>query len=122
MAETRTRRGDYATRFQTRLSDGAEQFVKAWKTQAKRPDTVGEFSYRGLELVHSGLGVAVRSLTRMEKATQLPNRPEKAEHHLAEAPARRPRHEPAHAEPAHHAAPAHAGTRRERHEPEPTTS
>ena len=117
MTETTTQHEDYVRRFSTRLSDGAEQFVKAWKTQAKRPDTVGEFSYRGLELVHGGLGIAARSLSRLERATQLPHRTARLEPPAhTEPPPKRSRHAAAHPEP------AHGGPRRERHEPGPTTS
>ncbi|HXM58119.1 MAG TPA: hypothetical protein VOB72_22160 [Candidatus Dormibacteraeota bacterium] len=110
MAETRNGNADYIKRFSKRLGEFGEQFVKTWKTQAKRPDTVGEVSYRGLELVHGGLGVAARSLTRLEKATLPPHRTEKLEPHVAEPPAKRPRAVPAHAEPTHHGAPKRHGT------------
>src|SRR5215470_7521087 len=74
MAETKTWRRGYLAQLTTRLEEGADEFLKIWKTQAKRPDRVGDATYRGLELVHRGLRVAVRSLSRIERATQLPHR------------------------------------------------
>jgi hypothetical protein len=117
MADTRTVSSGHVRTFSTRVTEGAERLVKAWMTQAKRPDRVGEFSYRGLELVHGGLGVAARSLSRLEKATQLPHRTERPQPPAhVQPPAKRARHTPAHAEP------AHRGPGRAQHVPEPSTS
>lgn len=110
MTKTRTGSEGYVEKLGTRLTEGAQQAVKAWKTQAKRTDAVGQVSYRGLELVHGGLGAAARSLGRMERATQPPQRPEKP----AVAPIERPKHAPAEAGTAHAGA-AHGATPRQRH-------
>jgi hypothetical protein len=103
MAERKTARRGYLRRLADQLDESAGRFMKSWRTQARRPDAVGDASYRSLELVHGGLGVVVRSLTRMEKATQPPHRapnpePPVPQHHAArphahaaEPPARRPR-------------------------------
>ncbi len=79
--------------------------MKAWKAQAKRPDRIGDVSFRLLELAHDGTELAVRSLTRVEKATQPPVRTAKpaAPAAVAEAAHAAPRPGPAHA-PARHAA------------------
>ncbi len=45
------------------------------KAQARRRDLVGEATYRTLDLVHQGLGTAVRSLSRLQAASQPPVRP-----------------------------------------------
>jgi hypothetical protein len=58
----------------TQVKSAADGAIRAWRTQAKRSDRVGDVSYRSLELVHGGLGAAVRSLGRLEKATQPPTR------------------------------------------------
>jgi hypothetical protein len=108
MAESKTASRDYLQRLADQLEEGAGRFMKRWKTRARRPDALGDASYRGLQLVHGGLGVAVRSLTRMEKATQPPHRAPKPEPpvpqqdgprphaHAAEPPARRRVRRPAH--------------------------
>jgi len=113
MAETKTWRRGYLAQLTTRLEEGADEFLKIWKTQAKRPDRVGDVTYRGLELVHRGLRVAVRSLSRIERATQLPHRTAKPQ--PAPAP-KAPFKGRAHLVPMHH------GKRLERPEPEPTRS
>lgn len=79
MATTRRRRG-YVERLAARFDRGTRDALKIWKAGAKRPDRIGEVSYRTLELVHGGVGAAVRSLGRLEKATQPPARPAKAAH------------------------------------------
>lgn len=112
MPETRTGRRDYLGQLRKRLEKGGDEFMKGWKAQARRPDRLGDATYRGLELVHDGLGVAARSLSRLERATQLPHRtarPPAPNATLAAGP-------PANAVPAPH------GRRPERHEPEPTAS
>ena len=112
MAERKiARRGSVRT-LAGQLEEGAGQLLKGWKTQARRPDAVGDASYRGLELVHGGLGFAVRSLTRLEKATQPPHRPPKPEPRIPE------HHAPARATPP--ARPASA--RRVRREARPSAS
>lgn len=45
------------------------------KAQARRRDLVGEATYRTLDLMHQGLGTAVRSLSRLQAASQPPVRP-----------------------------------------------
>lgn len=125
MSETTFRRSNFGKRLSDRLEEGTDQVFKAWKTQARRPDRVGEVSYRGLELVHGGLEIAVRSLTHLEKVTALPHRPPKPRPHTeepertahaAEAHARRSKPAPV------HTTPAHRPGRGERHEPEVTAS
>jgi hypothetical protein len=49
--------------------------VRLVKRQARRRDLVGLVAHRGISTVHSGLQVAVRSLSRFERATQPPARP-----------------------------------------------
>ncbi|MDQ6899002.1 MAG: hypothetical protein M3072_05760 [Candidatus Dormibacteraeota bacterium] len=44
------------------------------KSQARRRDLVGEAAYRALELLHNGLGGALRSLSRLQAASQPPAR------------------------------------------------
>lgn len=52
----------------------ADGLMRNWRTQAKRSDRVGDVSYRTLELFHSGLDLAAKGLTQLEKATQPPPR------------------------------------------------
>lgn len=87
MTETKTGRKRYLRQLASRFEEGAGEFMKTWKRQAKRPDRVGDVTYGGLELVHGGLGLAVRSLSRLERATQLPHRTATAE---PPAPAKAP--------------------------------
>ncbi len=112
MAETKTGRRGYFRQLGRRLEEGADELMKNWKAQARRPDQVGDITYRGLELVHGGLGAAARSLTRLERATQLPHRTVKPVPPAVEAHAGRPAHQ----------APVRHGRRPERHEPDPSTS
>jgi len=49
--------------------------VRIVKRQARRRDLVGLVARRGIGTVHAGLEVAVRSLSRLERATQPPARP-----------------------------------------------
>jgi hypothetical protein len=49
--------------------------VRIVKRQARRRDLVGLVARRGMSTVHAGLEVAVRSLSRFERATQQPARP-----------------------------------------------
>jgi hypothetical protein len=86
MTETRTARKGYLKELTARVGDGAEQLMKTWRAEARRPGTRGEMSYRGLELVHGGFEVTARSLARMEKATQPPART--AKHSVAPPAAR----------------------------------
>jgi hypothetical protein len=75
MAEVKAARKGYLERLSGEVEKGAARMMKTWKTEAKRPDQVGEVSYRTLELVHRGAGAAARSLGRVAKATQPPARP-----------------------------------------------
>ncbi|SRR6266545_1117813 len=111
MTETNAERKGYVKRLATRLEEGADQVMKAWSAQAKRPDRVGEVSYRGLELVHGGLRVAARYLSHLERGTQPPHRPATPEPHMpvpeshahaTESRPRRRRPAPAQTAPAHH--------------------
>jgi hypothetical protein len=74
MAETKTARKGYLKSLSTQLEKGAEDVMKVWKTGAKRPDRIGDVSYRTLQLLHSGVGTAARELGRLEKATVPPAR------------------------------------------------
>ncbi len=112
MAETKTGRRGYFRQLGRRLEEGADELMKNWKAQARRPDQVGDITYRGLELVHDGLGAAARSLTRLERATQLPHRAAKAEPPAVEAHTERPAH----------SAPVQHGRRPARREPDSSTS
>jgi hypothetical protein len=58
----------------TQVKGAAEGAVKALRDQARRPDRVGEVTHRTWELVHGGVGVAARSLTRLEQVIQPPAR------------------------------------------------
>jgi hypothetical protein len=93
MAERKTRRKGTIRALGRRLEVAGGEVMKAWRTQAERPDRVGDLSYQGLELAHVGAKLAARSLSRLEEATQPPRRT-----------ARREPNEPAH--PARHAPPA----------------
>jgi len=112
MPETRTVRRSYLGQLGNRLETGVDEFMKGWKAQAKRPDRLGDVTYRGLELVHDSLGVAVRSLTRLERATQLPHRTAKPAEPAVTAAA---------APPSHAGARSH-GKRPQRHESEASAS
>lgn len=91
MAQTKTARRDHRRRLADQLEEGAARFMKGWKTQARRRDAVGDASYRGLELVHGVLRVAVRSLTHIEEATQPPHRAPRPEPPVSQQHAARPR-------------------------------
>jgi len=69
--------------FPTQVKQAAEGAVRVLRSQARRPDRVGEVTHRTWELVHGGVGVAARSLSRLERATQPPART------IKRAPARR---------------------------------
>ena len=47
------------------------------KDRARQRDTVGEATYRALELVSDGLGVAGKTLRQLGEATRPPARPTK---------------------------------------------
>jgi len=47
------------------------------KDRARRHDTVGQTTYRALELVSDGLDIAGRALRQLGEATQPPSRPTK---------------------------------------------
>lgn len=74
MADMNTPRRGYVGNLARRLEEGSEDFLKVWKTGAKRPDRIGDVTYGALRLLHGGVGVAVRSLGRLEKATVPPAR------------------------------------------------
>jgi len=52
----------------------AENSLRFVKSQAKRQDTVGDVTYRALELAHGGAGAAARALSRFQEAIQPPTR------------------------------------------------
>jgi hypothetical protein len=58
----------------TQVKEAGEGAVRALRSQARRPDRVGEVTHRTWELVNVGVGVAARSLSRLERATQPPAR------------------------------------------------
>jgi len=109
MAETKTRRRGYFRTLEKRLEEAGGEVMKAWRTQTRRHDRVGDLSYHGLEALHGGVKLAARSLSRLEEATQPPHRTARPEPHP-------PAHEPAH--PARHA-PAAAPAARRRPAPRP---
>lgn len=49
--------------------------LRVVKTRARRRDLVGDAAYRWLELVHTGVGSAARTLGRLEQAVEPPARP-----------------------------------------------
>jgi hypothetical protein len=116
MAENKTPRRGYVRTLGSHLEEAAGEVMQAWRAQAKRRDRVGDVSYHGLEVVHGGLEVTVRSLSRLERATQPPHRAARPEPHppAVETAIRRPaRHGPAPTASAHH---------QPRPEPESSTS
>jgi hypothetical protein len=116
MAESKTRRSGYLGTLGSRLEETAGEIMQAWRTQAKRRDRIGDVSYHGLEVVHGGLEVTVRLLSRVERATQPPHRAARPEPHP-------PAVEPATGHPARHApAPAASAHHRPRPEPGPSAS
>jgi hypothetical protein len=52
----------------------AKSGLRYVKDRARRRDTVGEATYRALELVSDGLGVAGKALRQLGEATQPPAR------------------------------------------------
>jgi hypothetical protein len=58
----------------TQVKEAGEGALRALRSQARRPDRVGEVTHRTWELVNGGVGVAARSLSRLERATQPPAR------------------------------------------------
>ena len=58
----------------THAKGAGEAAVRVLRDQARRPDRVGELTHRTWELVHEWVGVAARSLTRLERVTQPPAR------------------------------------------------
>jgi hypothetical protein len=52
----------------------AKSGLRYVKDRARRRDTVGEATYRALELVSDGLGVAGKALRQLGEATQPPSR------------------------------------------------
>ena len=90
MAGMNTPRRGYVESLARRLGEGSEDFLKAWKTGAKRPDRIGDVTYGALHLLHGGVEVAVRSLGRLEKATVPPARTAPGRAHPAPRPASKP--------------------------------
>ena len=86
----------------------ATRGLRIVKTRARQHDTVGDATYRVLELVHDGLGTAARTFDRMHEATQPPARP--ADSRGRRAPAR-PAEEEAEHEAAAKARPKAGGRR-----------
>ena len=58
----------------TRAKEVADGAMQTLRDQARRQDRIGEVTHRTWELVHGGVGVAARSLTRLEHAIQPPAR------------------------------------------------
>jgi hypothetical protein len=58
----------------TQVKRAADRALRMLRGQARRPDRVGEMTHRTWEAVHDGVGVAARSLSRLERATQPPAR------------------------------------------------
>jgi hypothetical protein len=56
------------------MDDIARNGLRYVKDRAKRRDTVGEATYRALELVSEGLDVAGKALRQLGEATQPPTR------------------------------------------------
>jgi hypothetical protein len=52
----------------------AKSGLRYVKDRARRRDTVGEATYRALELVSDGLGIAGKALRQLGEATQPPAR------------------------------------------------
>ena len=91
MAERKTRHRGYLRTLAERLQEAGGRVMEAWRARARRRDPVGDISYRGLEVVHGGLELTVRSLSRLEHAVQPPHRAAKTVPHApaASAPVRR---------------------------------
>jgi hypothetical protein len=92
MAEKKTRRSAHVSTLGKRLEAAADEVMRAWRARARRHDRIGDVSYQGLELVHGGLAFAARSLSRLEEATQPPQRTARPEpnppaHPAPDAPA-----------------------------------
>jgi hypothetical protein len=56
------------------IKKAADRGLRTLRGQARRPDRVGEVTHRTWEMVHGGVGVAARSLSRLERVTQPPAR------------------------------------------------
>jgi len=65
---------DIREQLPTQVKEAGEGALRALRSQARRPDRVGEVTHRTWELVNVGVGVAARSLSRLERATQPPAR------------------------------------------------
>ena len=113
MAKAKVERRGYVRRLSMRVQEGVDETMKAWRTQARRPDRIGELSHRGLELLHGGLGFAARSLSRMERSTAPPHRPAG---HGASTPAPEPRVHAAGSRPRRRPAASRSATARRRTE------
>jgi hypothetical protein len=92
MTESKTRHAGYLRGLAKRLEEAGGEVMQTWRRRSRRRDRVGDVSYRGLEVVHGGLELTVRSLTRLERATQPPHRAAGQEPHppAVEAPTTRP--------------------------------
>jgi hypothetical protein len=118
MTETKTPRMGYLRTLAERVEEAGGQLIHAWRSRARRRDPVGDVSYRGLEVVHGGLELTVRSLSRLERATQPPHR---AARHEPHPQAGETEAGPA-ARPTAHPAQAHRRPHPERTRPATTTS
>jgi hypothetical protein len=96
MTERKIRRNGYVDALAKRLEEVGDEFMQVWRRRARRRDRVGDVSYRGMEVVHGGLELTIRSLNRLERATQPPHRAARHEPlpPETEAPSTRP-HRPA---------------------------
>jgi len=93
MAERKTWRDGVLGTLAKRMEEAGGEVMDAWRKRARRRDRVGDVSYHGLQVVHGGLELTVRSLGRLERATQPPHRAARHEPHqpAVEAPAERAR-------------------------------
>jgi hypothetical protein len=81
MTERKTRPARHAVTFGERLRRAGDQVMQALRARARRRDPVGDATYRGMEVVHGGLELTIRSLGRLERATQPPHRVARHEPH-----------------------------------------
>jgi hypothetical protein len=61
------------------------------KARARRVDLVGEIAYRGLDLVHGSLKEVASAITRLERASEPPARPQRTVRRAAGTTARQTR-------------------------------
>ena len=86
MIEAMSKRLDDIKELPTQVKRAPEEALRVLRSQARRPDRVGEVTHRTWELVHDGVGIAARSLTRLERVTQPPARAIKHSSHRASSP------------------------------------